>query len=287
MKSILLTGSTGFIGSNILKKLYPKYKIFIILRSSSKNKIKLNNHKKIEIINYKNFNQLNKKLQKIKVDVVIHCATHYVKQHSFKDILKLAESNIVFGNIILENLNKMKIKKFINFSSVWEDYDSIKDNDFNLYSVYKKSFSKLVKFYKKKFSNIDYYNIMINNTFGENDNRLKIINVLKKNYQNNRITKIISKNLLINLLNVEDIVDAINLIIVKNTKPNTYLLKNKMSYKIVNIINFFNKNYKKKIKVRWLSNKLINEKIYPYNQLKKWKPQKSKLIDIIKIIKSA
>ena len=131
------------------------------------------------------------------------------------------------------------------------------------------------------------YNIMINNTYGKNDNRLKIINVLKQNYKKDRTTTIISKNLFINLLNVLDIIDAINLIINRNIKPNTYLLKNLMSFKMVNIINFFNKNNNKKIKVKWLSNKHINEKIYPYNQLKNWKPEKSKLIDIIKIIKGA
>ena len=142
MKSILITGSTGFIGLNILKNLINKHKIFVILRSNSINKKKIDAFKKVKIIQYEHFDQLNKKLQKIKVDVVLHCATHYTKQHVYKDIPKLAESNIVFGNIILENLIKMKTKKFINFSTVWEDYNSQKDNDFNLYSVYKKSFTK-------------------------------------------------------------------------------------------------------------------------------------------------
>ena len=47
---------------------------------------------------------------------------------------------------------------------------------------------------------------MISDTFGENDNRPKIINVLKKNYKYNKITKIVSKNLFINLLNIKDII---------------------------------------------------------------------------------
>lgn len=287
MKSILITGSTGFIGLNILKNLINKHKVFVILRNNSVNKKKIDTFKKVKIIRYKHFDQLNKELQKIKVDVVLHCATHYTKQHTYKDITKLAESNIIFGNIILENLKQMKTKKFINFSTVWEDYNSQKDNDFNLYSVYKKSFTKLVNFYKKKFNRIAFYNIMINNTYGENDNRVKIINVLKENYKKNRTTNIISKNLSINLLNVLDIIDAINLIINRNIKPNTYLLKNLISFKIVNIINFFNKNNNQKIKVKWLSKKYINEKIYPYNKLNDWKPKKSKLIDVIKIIKGA
>ena len=37
MKKILITGSTGFIGSNLLKDLYPKNKIFLILRNKSQN----------------------------------------------------------------------------------------------------------------------------------------------------------------------------------------------------------------------------------------------------------
>ena len=76
MKKILITGSTGFIGSNILKNISYTNNVYIILRK----KIKIHRHKKIKIINYKNFNDLNSKLKKIKIDIIIHCATHYVKK---------------------------------------------------------------------------------------------------------------------------------------------------------------------------------------------------------------
>ena len=42
MKKILITGSTGFIGSYLLKSFYKKNIIYIILRDKSKN---LNNYK--------------------------------------------------------------------------------------------------------------------------------------------------------------------------------------------------------------------------------------------------
>jgi len=284
MKKILITGSTGFIGSNLLKDLYPENKIFIILRNKSKNKKKLKNYKNIKIISYREFDELNKKLKKLTIDIVIHCATHYVKNHNYKDLLELNKSNILFGNIILENLKKMKIKKFINFSTVWEDYNSIKDNSCNLYSVYKKSFGNLINYYSKILPSINFFNIMISDTFGENDNRPKIINILKKNYRYNKITKIVSRNLFINLLNIKDIVDAINIIIKKNIKAGKYLIKNNSSYKMLDLISVFNKNTQKKLKVKWLSNKIINEKIYPYKKLQGWAPKESSKIDIIKII---
>ena len=285
MKKVLLTGSTGFIGSNLLYELYHKNQIFLIIRNSSKNNYTFKDYKNIKIIYYDKFDDLDKKLKKLTIDVVIHCATHYVRNHSFSDILQLNKSNIIFGNVILENLKLMKTKKFINFSTVWEDYDSIKNNNFNLYSTYKRSFTNIINYYTKIMPSIKFFNLMISDTFGESDNRYKIINVLKKNYKNNKTTKIVSKNLFINLLNIKDITEAVHLIMKKNFSTGQYLLKNKLNYRMIDLINLFNNKFEKKIKVKWLSNKTIKEKIFPYKKLEGWFSTKSSKIDIIRIIK--
>ncbi len=282
--NILLTGCTGFIGSNILDKFKNTNKIYIILRNKRNNN--LFKKKNIKIINFKNYGELNKKLSKIKAELVIHAATHYAKSHNQKDIKEFSNSNILFGNIILENLKNMNTKKFINFSTVWEDYNGNKDNYFNLYSAYKNAFSKILNFYKKNLKNIKFYELMISDTFGLNDKRFKLINVLRKNYKNNIKTNIVSKKLFINLLNVEDITNAVYLIHSKNIRPEKYLLKNKSDINIGQIINKLNKENKKKIKVNWLSNNLIKEKSLPYKKLKSWKPLKSNISDIINIIKN-
>ena len=285
MKKVLLTGSTGFIGSNLLYELYHKNQIFLIIRNSSKHNHTFKDYKNIKIIYYDKFDDLDKKLKKLTIDVVIHCATHYVRNHSFSDILQLNKSNIIFGNVILENLKLMKTKKFINFSTVWEDYDSIKNNNFNLYSTYKRSFTNIINYYTKIMPSIKFFNLMISDTFGESDNRYKIINVLKKNYKNNKTTKIVSKNLFINLLNIKDITEAVHLIMKKNFSTGQYLLKNKLNYRMIDLINLFNNKFEKKIKVKWLSNKTIKEKIFPYKKLEGWFSTKSSKIDIIRIIK--
>ncbi|MFL2895904.1 MAG: NAD-dependent epimerase/dehydratase family protein, partial [Candidatus Pelagibacter sp.] len=128
MKKILLTGSTGFIGSELLVDLSKDHKIYVILR---KNKKILKNKNVTKVI-YNNFKNLNNKLSKLRINTIIHCATHYVKKHTFDDIQKLNVSNILFGNVILENLKIMQVKNFINFSTVWENYDGKKGNYYNL-----------------------------------------------------------------------------------------------------------------------------------------------------------
>lgn len=281
MEKILLTGSTGFIGSQLLDELSKNYKIYVTLRIKTKKKLE---NKNIVQIFFNNYKDLNKKLNKLRVNTVIHCATHYVKYHQFDDLNKLSDSNILFGNLILDNLEIMGVKKFINFSTVWENYNGKKDNYFNLYSAYKASFVNIINFYQKKLNKINFLNLVISDTFGNNDKRKKIINLLRNNYKKNLQTRIISRNLYINLLNVIDLKNAVKLILKYKFASGTYLVKNKKDFKIYQIIKNINNNYKKKIKIKWLSNKIIKEKTYKFKILKKWKPLNSKIEDIVNVI---
>ncbi len=281
MKKILLTGSTGFLGSAILNKIYKDNFVYLISRKKTK-KIKLK--KNTNEIYFKNFKQLNSKLKKIKADTVIHCATHYVKAHEESDIIKLSNSNIILGNILLDNLKNMSVRNFINFSTVWENYDGIKDNFFNLYSVYKRNFSNLIFYYQKKNPNTKFFNLFLSDTFGKFDKRKKIINILKKNYKTNKITNIVSSKLFLNLVNVDDIIEALMLILKNKTKQGDYNLVNSKYLSITDLKNNFNSQAKKKLRIKWLSKRLIKEKIFKKNRLKNWSIKKSNIKDIIDII---
>ena len=282
MPNILLTGATGFIGSNILNAIELNNKVFVTQRLKSKTKIKKS--KNIKILKFKDFKSLSNKLKKIKVDTIIHCATHYKKKHSYKDISQFAESNIMLGNILLENIKILNAKQFINFSTTWEDIDNKKNNPKNLYAAYKKSFNCIIQYYKKKFPAVNFIDLMIVDTFGKNDKRKKLINTLRKNYNQNKITKIISKRLYINLINVEDIVTAVKIILNNKIQPGKYILKNTNYLNIFNLIEHINKSNSNKIKVKWLSNSLIKDKILKYNKLKYWNPKKSNIQNIKNLI---
>ncbi len=284
MSKILLTGSSGFVGSNILESFSKKNIFYIIVRKNPRKNIAKN--KNIKIIKFKNYTSLNKKLKKIKVNTIIHSATHYVKNHKYKDLEKLINSNILLGNILLENLKNMKVKKFINFSTIWEDSNAISNNPENLYAAYKKGFGSILNFYKKTLPSVSFIELMLTDTFGKNDRRDKIINTLKKNYLKKKTTKIVSKNLYLNILNIDDVINAVKIVFEKNIKSNKFILKNSTNFRILDLISVFNRKNKVKIKIKWLSNKLIKNKIYNYNKLGYWKANKSKITDIIKIIKN-
>ena len=285
MKTIIITGSNGFIGSNLVDALSQKYKLILLLRN--KNNLKKINYvfnKNISLKFFKNNNELSIILKKIKASWLIHCATHYVKQHNSHDITKIITSNIEFGTILLDNLNIMGVKNFINFSTIWENYDGIKDNSNNLYSASKQAFEKIINYYQDNNKKINFYKLIISDTYGRKDKRKKLINILKKNISNKKEMTIISKNLFVNLLNIDDIISGIHTLLGNNIKPGKYNMINKNKFNIGRLINQIEKKIKFKLKIKWLSSKKIDEKIYKYKSLPSWKPDVSSQDDLVKFV---
>ena len=283
MKKILITGSNGFVGRNILNELLSKHKIYVTVRKKFFSKRKKMD-KNLSFIVFKNYSDLNVKLKKIKVDYVIHCATNYLKAHKSDDIYDLINTNITFGNIILENLNKMNVKKFINFSTVWQDFDGKENMPFNLYSATKRAFENIIRYYENKLKKVSFYNLYIGDTYGSYDNRNKIINVIKTNINNNKLINIISKNLFLNLLNVLDITVAIKVLLKKNIKSGNYNLTNKNFIKISKVLNILRKKYNINISLKYASNRVIKYKILKLKRLPHWKPLNSDTTDLIKFL---
>ena len=270
MKKILITGATGFIGKNLLEYFLKKnFFIFATLRKSKKNiefakKHKVN--KKFKSIIFANIYDLRKQLSNYKIDYIVHAATHYVKKHKPSDVNKIIESNILFPTIITDLLCNKKIKKFINFGTVWQHYNNKKDYAYNLYASSKQAFNNVLNYYKNRFSETKFYNLLISDTFGKNDERKKLIPIIVKNY-NKKNTINIPKNLSVNLVNVKYITNVIENIINKNIKPDTYVIKDKKNLKIFDLINYLNQKLKIEIKINWTKNKSMNEKIINFKTI--------------------
>lgn len=254
-KNILITGSSGFVGSHILDEYLKKnIKVYAIYRYSKKNINFVKKYKKKFVpIFYKSISEIKKKLSNYKIDYVIHSATHYIKKHKHKDIKNIIESNVLFSAVLLDAVVDIKIKKFINLGTVWQHFNGTKNFAFNFYAATKQSFECIFNYYKNQYPKIKFYNILLTDTFGANDKRKKLVPELIKNFKNNNKTKI-PKNLSMNLVDISDVQKSINILVNSNIKPDSYVVKSKKDIKIFSLINSLNRNLKKKINVKWLKN---------------------------------
>tara|TARA_B100001778_G_C18340676_1_gene517365 strand:- start:222 stop:740 length:519 start_codon:yes stop_codon:yes gene_type:complete len=152
----------------------------------------------------------------------------------------------------------------------------------NLYSATKNAFEMISNFYSYKEKNTKFYNLKLYESFGKNDNRKKLIPTIISNYKTKKTTIISSKNLELNIIHVNDIINALIILLNNNIKPGSYCLKNNKNIKISKLIENFNKNLKRKIKVKYLGKSVKKIPKSKIKKLPKWKPD-NQLIKKIKL----
>ena len=207
-KNILITGSSGFLGSSIINYLSNKdYKFFLLIRKNSNlTRLKRNKNHKYIIIDYERLENIFKKN---KIDLIIHCATSYGTKD--RNISNIIQSNLFLPLKLLDLAKKFKVKKFVNT-------DTILKKNISDYTLSKYQFNE----WFKKFSKDMYCcNIKIEHFFGPGDDTSKFVISF--------ISKILNKKFPVHLTKgtqkrdfifIDDVVRAIALIVKHSEKKN-------------------------------------------------------------------
>ncbi len=278
LKTILLTGSSGFIGNIFLRFILSEnFKVIDVLRNKNRNNKSLNQLRKkykdtYETIFFSNEYLLNKKLKKKKIDFFINFATLYKNDHTHFEISKFIRSNIYFPTIITDSIF-LKVKKIINFGTMMQHSDGKTYSPKNFYASTKSAFEMILNYYYLKNKKLNLYNLKFYESFHEKDFRKKLIPTLIKNYKQNKATTINSKKLQLNIIHVNDIINAIMIILKNKVKPGDYCLKQKKNYEIAYLISKINDKLKKKLMIKYRNEKILKFQNSSLKVLPKWKPQ--------------
>ena len=309
---ILITGCAGFIGFHLAKKLlesnkevfgidcidnyYPqrqKYQRLAILK-------KFNNFKFFKI-DLNDFSKTNTLLKKFKITVIIHLAAQPGVLVSIKNPHNTLRQNLIPFINIIEIARLKKIKKFIyaSSSSVYGDSKiyPFNEKDFqnipvSVYGASKLSNEILAEAYARNFKlkciGLRFFTVY--GPYGRPDMAYySFLNSLK----NNKIIKVFNNgNMMRDFTYIDDVIDGITNVI-KDKFANIHEVLNigkGNPDKLMDLINFLEKNYLKKFKISFTKNIPIGDIKKTYSNVNKakkiinWQPKTSLKVGIEKFV---
>lgn len=195
MKTILLTGATGFLGSWIIESLIErKYKVVILKRKIS-NTWRIDKYLGAVHIYETENDGIEKVFKFHEIYAIIHLASQYGRDGN--SLEELIETNICFGIRVLNHAIKNNVKLFINSDTF---YSNIKNKSTYLedYSITKRHFKEYLKLKKNK---INIINMIIHHMYGPKDDKNKFITSI--------LTSLINQEKMINLTKGQQLRDFI------------------------------------------------------------------------------
>lgn len=282
--NILVTGASGFIGSNLIKKLVDDgHKLFCISHSAISTNDRLKNY----IGNFQDKEILNEILPKI--ELVIHLACSSVPENSILFPDQDIQNNVLGSLELLTQMKNHNVKKIIYVSSGGVVYgnaeviptpESEKLKPISSYGITKMLVERNIVLLAENL-NIDYCVLRISNAYGSGQHQRKnqgIINIWMNNIKNDLPIKLIEDGQQVrDYIHIGDIINAFSSVIenqitgVYNISTGIGTSLNQLKEKIETIVG-------KKAKIESISNRgfdvnlncLSNEK---FSEISNWSAQ--------------
>ncbi len=256
-KRVLITGGAGFLGSNLVQGcLNEGWHVSILyLPEFGLSQVEKYLHK-IDAIPVDNSTEsVISAIKNSNPDLVFHLASVFIAQHSSEDILRLIQSNILFGTQVLEGLSVNRVKYFVNTGTSWEYYNSSDYNPVNLYAATKHAYEKIVDYYVQS-GKIQVVTLKLFDTYGFGDPRPKLFNLLKKSTCDGTRLEMSVGDQLIDVVHVDDVVSAFiisakRLFDQKVVSHEKYAISSGNPIKLRDLVNLFQEISGKHLEIIW------------------------------------
>ncbi len=202
--TILIAGTTGFLGSYLLKSFIKNGHEVIGLKRSTSNSYRIEEYLNQIILYDIDKTELSDIFENHKIDIVVNTVTNYGRKDT--KISSILDTNLMFGLKLLEESVYNNVKAFINT-------DTFLDRNINAYALSKAQLVDWMKFLSNS-NRTQMINIKIEHMYGPKDDKNKfiywLINQFKQNVEKIDLTSGIQKR---DFVYIEDIVSAYETII--------------------------------------------------------------------------
>lgn len=181
--NLLLTGSTGYIGKNILLNLSGSIdNIYALRRDQNYRYPQILNSSKVKFIGIKEIEEI---MTNENISAVIHLATFYGDDRKDNED-EINHTNVEFPKNLLDLAIQNEVNCFVNADSFFAK----QCYDLGYKSLYTNSKRKFEKILKSKASDIKIANMRLEHVYGSNDNPQKFVGWLTSQFKNKLIEEI-------------------------------------------------------------------------------------------------
>lgn len=180
MTRILITGITGYIGSNLARELLENCQVYGLVREPIRTDYIADIQERLHLMPFDgSYESMEAVLREARPDLVYHLATHYTGAHGAKETPSLIASNITMGAYLLEAMVAVGGPPMVYASTVMAHYKEKEYCPLNLYAATKQAFSDLLAYYTDA-GLLRAVTLTLSDTYGPNDHRPKVLNLIKR-----------------------------------------------------------------------------------------------------------
>ena len=206
---VLITGITGYIGSNLGRKMCGADEVYGLVRLPLNTEYISDIQDRIRLCPYDGgYESMLRAVSQAKPDIIYHLATYYTGRHGADETPKLIDSNITLGAYLLEAMTQTGADKLIYTTTVMEHFAAADYRPLNLYAATKRACADLIAYYADSGA-IRAVTLVLSDTYGPNDHRPKILNLIKNSLSKNEPIALSDGNQDFDLVYIDDVINAL------------------------------------------------------------------------------